>query len=144
MQFKSSAEMLAELKAKQVGVSPDQKPIEVKQLLSSRAVTPSLALDELRANGAAAVQTLQAIASERKANGKKGPAAKPVARASKPAPAPPSPALIGVLRELIDDVAIVDLNDESKARVSVDRILLLKLASFAINESELAPVAVAA
>jgi ParB-like chromosome segregation protein Spo0J len=119
-------------------------PMEIKQLLSARAVTPSLALDELRANGAAAVQTLQAIASERKRSGKKGPAAKPPARTLKPVPPPPSPALIGVLRELIDDVAVMDLNDESKARVSVDRLLLLKLASFAINEEENKPVAIAA
>jgi ParB-like chromosome segregation protein Spo0J len=119
-------------------------PVAIKQLLSSRAVTPSLALDELRANGAAAVQSLQRIASERKASGKKGPAAKPVAKAPKPQPAPPSPALISVLRELIDDVALTDLTNESLARVSVDRSLLLKLASFAVTEEESKPVAVAA
>ena len=111
-------------------------PIEVKQLLSSRAVTPSLALEEIRANGAAAVQTLQTIAKEHKASGKRGPASHPVnkAKAPKPQPAPPSPALIAVLRELIDDVAVVDLNDASKKRVDVDRLLLLKLASFAVAE----------
>ena len=119
-------------------------PIEVKQLLSSRAVTPSLALDELRANGAAAVNNLRAMASERKASGKKGPVGKPPVHVPKPAPAPPSPALIGVLREVLDDVAITDLTNESLARVTVDRVLLLKLASFAVTEEENKPVAIAA
>ena len=118
-------------------------PIEVKQLLSSRAVTPSLALDELRVNGAAAVDSLREKASERKASGKKGPAAKPVAKAPKPAPAPPSQSLIAVLREVLDDVAITDLTNESLARDTVDRVLLLKLASFAVAEEESKPVAVA-
>jgi ParB/RepB/Spo0J family partition protein len=111
-------------------------PIEIKKLLSARAVTPSLALDELRANGAAAVQTLQAMASQRKVSGKKGPVGKPPVKTPKPAPAPPSPALIGVLRELLDDVAIADLTNQSLARVTVDRVLLLKLASFAVTEEE--------
>lgn len=118
-------------------------PVEIKQLLSSRAVTPSLALDELRTNGAAAVQSLQAIAKQHKASGKRGPAGKAPVAAPKPQPAPPSPALIAVLRELIDDVAIVDLTNESLTRVTVDRVLLLKLASFAVNEEQPKPAQMA-
>jgi len=105
-------------------------PIEVKQMLSSQAVTPSLALEQLRVNGSAAVQSLRKIASERKASGKRGPAARPVAKA--PAP-PPAPTLVAVLKELIEDVSLADLTDESKARVTVDRLLLLKLASYAVS-----------
>ena len=49
-------------------------PEEIKQLLSSQAVTPSFALAELRANGAAAVETLKAAANAAQSSGKKGPA----------------------------------------------------------------------
>ena len=49
-------------------------PDEIKQLLSSQAVTPSLALAELRANGSAAVETLKAAANAAQSSGKKGPA----------------------------------------------------------------------
>jgi ParB/RepB/Spo0J family partition protein len=46
-------------------------PEEIKQLLSSQAVTPSLALSELRTNGAAAVETLKAAAVAAQSNGHK-------------------------------------------------------------------------
>jgi ParB/RepB/Spo0J family partition protein len=105
-------------------------PIEVKQLLSTRAVTPSLALDELRANGSAAVQTLQAMASKHKASGKRGPVARPVAKAPAPLPAP---TLLAVIRELIEDVPLSDLTDASKNHVTVKREMLLKLASYAMT-----------
>ena len=49
-------------------------PEEIKRLLSAQAVTPSFALAELRANGAAAVETLKAAAVAVKSSGKKGPA----------------------------------------------------------------------
>lgn len=118
-------------------------PIEVKQLLSTRAVTPSLALDELRANGAAAVQSLQIIASTRKASGKRGPAARPIAKAPAPLPAP---TLLAVIRELVDDVSLSDLTDTSKDQITVKRELLLKLASYAmtVNQPETTAQAVAA
>jgi len=111
-------------------------PIEVKKMLSERAVTPSLALEELRVNGSAAVESLRKKATERKASGKTGPAARPKAANPKPQPAPPSPTLVSVVRELLDDVAVTDLSDDSKPRIAVDRMLLLKLASFAVNESQ--------
>ena len=131
-------------------------PDEVKQLLSSQAVTPALALSELRTNGAAAVTTLQAIATEHKATGKQGPAkraksktlppAKPQtandpAPAARTKPAPKSqaalcPEVMTALVDLMSDVALADLNDEKLLRVSVDKELLLKLASFMVTESE--------
>jgi ParB-like chromosome segregation protein Spo0J len=131
-------------------------PDEVKQLLSSQAVTPALALSELRTNGAAAVTTLQAIATEHKATGKQGPAkraksktlppAKPQtandpAPAARTKPAPKSqaalcPEVMTALVDLMSDVALADLNDEKLLRVSVDKELLLKLASFMVTEDE--------
>ena len=136
-------------------------PDEVKQLLSSQAVTPALALSELRTNCAAAVTTLQAIATEHKATGKQGPAkraksktlppAKPRTE-NEPAPAAPTatgkakhapksqaalcPEVMAALVDLMSDVALADLNDESLKRVSVDKELLLKLASFMVTEEE--------
>jgi ParB-like chromosome segregation protein Spo0J len=136
-------------------------PDEVKQLLSSQAVTPALALSELRTNGAAAVTTLQAIATEHKATGKQGPAkraksktlppAKPRTE-NEPAPAAPTatgkakhapksqaalcPEVMAALVDLMSDVALADLNNESLTRVSVDKELLLKLASFMVTEEE--------
>lgn len=129
-------------------------PDEVKQLLSSQAVTPSLALAELRANGAAAVETLKAAAKAAQSSGQKTakrakaktlPPAKPQT-ANDPAPvalqvhgkSKATPSLLtsvtDALSELVDDVAVSDLNDEGKKRVSVDRLLLLKLASLVVTE----------
>lgn len=136
-------------------------PDEIKQLLSSQAVTPSLALAELRANGAAAVETLKAAANAAQSSGKKGPAkraksktlppAKPRTE-NEPAPAAPTangkakqtpksqaalcPEVMAALVDLMSDVALADLNDESLKRVSVDKELLLKLASFMVTEEE--------
>jgi hypothetical protein len=64
-------------------------PDEVKQLLSSQAVTPSLALAELRANGSAAVQNLQAAAKAAQASGKAGPAKRAKAKSKSLPPAKP-------------------------------------------------------
>ena len=136
-------------------------PDEVKQLLSSQAVTPALALSELRTNGAAAVTTLQAIATEHKATGKQGPAKRAKSKSLPPAkprtenePAPAAPAANGkakhapksqaalcpeVMKALVDlmsDVALNELNDDSVKRITVDKELLLKLASFMVTESE--------
>ena len=115
-------------------------PDEVKQLLSSQAVTPALAISELRTNGAAAVKTLQTIAKAHTASGKKGPAkrakAQPPALSNakpKAATKPDNPSLLkamtDAIMELIDDVAVTDLNDDKVQRVTVDKTLLLKLAS---------------
>jgi ParB-like chromosome segregation protein Spo0J len=128
-------------------------PDEIKQLLSSQAVTPSLALAELRANGAAA--------NAAQSSGKKGPAKRAKSKTLPPAkprtenePAPAAPAATGkakhapksqaalcpevmdALVDLMSDVALADLNDEKLLRVSVDKELLLKLASFMVTEDE--------
>ena len=66
-------------------------PEEIKQLLSSQAVTPSLALAELRANGSAAVQNLQAAAVAAQSSGKTGPAKRAKAP-SQPKAQPPAAA----------------------------------------------------
>ena len=142
-------------------------PDEVKQLLSSQAVTPSLALAELRANGSAAVQNLQAAAKAAQSTGQKtakrakskslppakprtenepapapvtvSPAARPVNGKAKHAPkaqASLCPEVMKALVDLMSDVALNELNDEKVKRVSVDKELLLKLASFMVTESE--------
>jgi len=64
-------------------------PDEIKRLLSSQAVTPSLALAELRANGAAAVETLKAAAVAAQSTGKKGPAKRAKAKSKSLPPAKP-------------------------------------------------------
>jgi ParB-like chromosome segregation protein Spo0J len=126
-------------------------PEEVKRLLSAQAVTPSLALAELRANGSAAVQTLQAAAVAAKSSGQRTarlakslPPAKPQT-ANDPAPVSHtkpaksqslSAEVMAVLIELMSDVALNELNDDSVKRVSVDKELLLKLASFMVTESD--------
>jgi ParB/RepB/Spo0J family partition protein len=119
-------------------------PDEIKQLLSSQAVTPSLALAELRANGAAAVETLKAAANAAQSSGKKGPAkrAKAPAKAA-PVPAPvPSKSTITpsnitkAILALFEDVPAEDLNDvDGVAVVKVAK--LLKLASYVVSESDL-------
>ena len=132
-------------------------PDEVKQLLSSQAVSPALALAELRANGAAAVQTLQTIATEHKATGKKGPAKRAKApvkaapaksqAASKPSPAPapaglPANVKAAILGMLVD-VPTEDLND--KDGVVVVRVSkLLKVVSFAVDDKDLASIGITA
>ena len=107
-------------------------PAEVKQLLSSQAVTPSLALAELRANGAAAVQTLQAKASAAKASGKKGPAKRDIAAPKRtPAAAPTSaPSIVAVIQAIYEDVTAEDLACEENEYLSIKRGTLVSLVSF--------------
>jgi hypothetical protein len=118
-----------------------------------------LALAELRANGAAAVETLKAAANAAQSSGKKGPAKRAKSKSLPPAkprtenePAPAAatgkakhapkaqvalcPEVMAALVDLMSDVALADLNDESLKRVSVDKELLLKLASFMVTEEE--------
>ncbi len=133
-------------------------PEEVKQLLSSQAVTPSLALSELRANGAAAVQTLQTIASEHKASGKKGPAKRKKAKVapakakaaasttSAPAPAstsgtiPQSPVTRAILA-LVADIPAEDLNDKTPDAVAVVKVSkLMRVLSFVLTPADLKAV----
>jgi len=125
-------------------------PDEIKQLLSSQAVTPSLALAELRSNGAAAVESLQAAAQHAQSNGHKTAKrakALPPARPRTDDDSVPSahskrsreamcPEVMAAMVELMSDVALDELNDETVKRVLVDKELLLKLASFMVTEDE--------
>jgi len=129
-------------------------PDDVKEMLSSQAVTPSLALAELRANGAAAVENLKAAAGAAKASGKKGPAkrgkapAKPQKAAPAPAPAPVKSSgpdipigLKMAIMSLMEDVSAEDLNSQEKDAETVVKVSkLLKLASFAITQADLEAV----
>jgi ParB/RepB/Spo0J family partition protein len=134
-------------------------PDEIKQLLSAQAVTPSLALAELRANGSAAVENLQAAAVAAQSSGQKTakraksksiPPAKPRTE-NEPAPVQTAPAatskakhapkaqtamcaeVMAVLVDLVSDVALSELNDEKVDRVLVSKELLLKLASYMVT-----------
>ena len=135
-------------------------PDEVKALLSSQAVTPSLALAELRANGAAAVETLKAAAVAAQSTGKKGPAKRakkakkqPVAlnhsKAPETAPAPPAAskstippsAITKAILALVDGIPVEDLNDPSPDAVAVVKVQrLLKVLSFAVTAEDLKAV----
>ena len=117
-------------------------PEEIKQMLSSQAVTPSLALAELRANGAAAVNTLRAAAKSAQSNGQK--TAKRVKSPSanlqtKPATSDVLPAnVVKAILALIEDVPAEDLNDTAPGAVAVVKVSkLLKVLSFAITEDDL-------
>jgi ParB/RepB/Spo0J family partition protein len=119
-------------------------PEEVKQLLSSQAVTPALALSELRTNGAAAVETLKAAAVAAQNNGHK--TAKR-SKAQSKAPAQPklqpkpvqTPSLTKTLLSLFEDVSAEDLNCEENEWLSVKRTKLLELASFCAPEAFVTP-----
>ena len=132
-------------------------PDELKQLLSSQAVSPAEAIRIVRSdNVPAAVSELQAAVQAKQAKGEKGPVKRAKAKTLPPAkpqtandpapiartkPAPKSqaalcPEVMNALVELMSDVALADLNDESLTRVSVDKELLLKLASFMVTEEE--------
>jgi hypothetical protein len=114
-------------------------PDDLKQLLSSQAVSPAEAIRIVRSdNVPAEVKTLQAAVQAKQAKGEKGP----VKRAKSPSKAPAQPkaatkldnpsllkAMSDAIMELIDDVAVTDLNDDKVQRVTVDKTLLLKLAS---------------
>ena len=108
-------------------------PEEIKRLLSSQAVTPSLALAELRTNGSAAVQTLQAKAQAAHATGQK------IAKRTKSASVVPAAtiplALIKAIKALVKDVPAEDLNDPDSGAVAVVKVSkLLKVMSFAVTE----------
>ena len=127
-------------------------PEEIKHLLSSQAVTPSLALSELRTNGAAAVENLKAAATAAQASGKKGPAkrAKAPVKASQSSPSPsqasgktssyvlPQSAVVKAILSLLEDVPAEDLNCTDKDAQAVVKVSkLLKLASFAVTDADL-------
>jgi hypothetical protein len=132
-------------------------PDELKQLLSSQAVSPAEAIRIVRSeNVPAAVSELQTAVQAKKAKGEKGPVKRakaktlppakpqtvndpaPIAR-TKPAPkyqAALCPEVMHAMMDLMSDVALSDLNDEKVERVLVSKELLLKLASFMVTEEE--------
>jgi ParB-like chromosome segregation protein Spo0J len=119
-------------------------PDEVKQLLSSQAVSPAEALRVIRsADVPAAVSTLQATVQAKQAKGEKGPVkrSKAPSKSSTPAPAPVKPsenkALTKAIYDLLSDVPVDDLDDKNMDLVYVKRTKLLKLASFAVTADEL-------
>jgi ParB-like chromosome segregation protein Spo0J len=132
-------------------------PDEVKQLLSSQAVTPAEVKRILRSDDVpAAVSELQAAVQAKQAKGEKGPVKRAKAKTLPPAkpqtandpapaartkPAPKSqtalcPEVMKALVDLMSDVALNELNDDSVKRITVDKELLLKLASFMVTEEE--------
>ena len=125
-------------------------PDEVKKLLSSQAVSPAFALSELRANGAAAVETLKAAAQTAQASGQKtakrakAPSTSNL-NASKPQAAAPAAqvanipiGLVTAILALIADIPAEDLNDPDEgAEVVVNVKRLLKVASYAFTEDEI-------
>jgi ParB/RepB/Spo0J family partition protein len=116
-------------------------PDEIKQMLSSQAVTPSLALAELRANGAAAVNTLRAAAKSAQSNGqktaKRAKSQPPALKAKAPVPNVVPANVVKAILALFEDVPADDLNLEENEWISVNRIKLLKLLSFAVTEDDL-------
>lgn len=121
-------------------------PDEVKQMLSSQAVTPSLALAELRANGAAAVQILQAKAVQAQSTGQKtakrskSVPPKRTAPAASSAPAALPTAIRKALVSMLEDVPASDMEaiivdgKELNAEVYVNRAKLVKLAEILAND----------
>lgn len=109
-------------------------PEEIKQLLSSQAVTPSLALAELRANGAAAVDSLRSRAQAAHSAGQK--TAKRAKVASKPQASTAIPSAVAkAIIDLVKDIPADDLNDiNGVAVVPVSK--LLRVLSFAITEDD--------
>jgi hypothetical protein len=121
-------------------------PDDVKQLLSDAAVSPAEAKRILRSDDVpAAVSDLQSKVAAKKARGEKGPVrrvkAPSVSRLqTKPAPASSNVLPVNVSKailSLVDDVPADDLNLEENEWVSVNRVKLLKLLSFAITEDDL-------
>jgi ParB-like chromosome segregation protein Spo0J len=124
-------------------------PDEVKQLLSSQAVSPAEAIRVIRsADVPSAVSTLQATVQAKQAKGEKGPVKRakapsksnPAPKAAAPAPAKPSEnkAFTKAIYDLLSDVPVEDLNATDTDMVYVKRSKLLKLASFAVTADDIA------
>jgi ParB/RepB/Spo0J family partition protein len=102
----------------------DDAPDDVKYLLSEQAVTPSLALSEIRKSGAGASLILRQRAEAARSTGKK---------TAKRNVAPPKKTvnLLSLVRSLLKDVKDADLNNEEYVLIDVNRIKLLKVSQFA-------------
>ncbi len=112
-------------------------PDEIKQLLSSQAVTPSLALAELRANGAAAVDSLRSKAQAAHSSGQKTAKRAKSAPLTKQIPQMSIPSAVAkAILALVEDVPAEDLNDPKGVAV-VPVAKLLNVLSYAITENDL-------
>lgn len=103
-------------------------PEEVKHMLSEQAITPSLALHELRVNGAQAVATLRQKANEAKASGQKTARKKQENRIVNPT------AIVNQIIKVIEsseDEIFDDRTGDDFRFVSVEKKALRKLAEMA-------------
>jgi ParB family chromosome partitioning protein len=98
-------------------------PEEVKELLSERAVTPSLALDHIRKSGTGATMTLRAEVEKAKSTGKT--IAKRLKR-----PPQKGEKLVKLVKSLLSGVETNTLEDDEFKFVEVDRKALLAIRNF--------------
>lgn len=96
-------------------------PQEVKQMLSEQAVTPSLALQQLRVNSTQAVETLRARANAAKAQGKK------TAKKERTGVIPQPKQVFKLLQALIQS-SEDDIFDSDYKFIEVERTKLVKIA----------------
>jgi len=101
-------------------------PDDIKFLLSEQAVTPSLALSEIRKSGSGASLVLKQRVEEARSKGRK---------TVKRTIAPPKKTvdLLSLVRSLLKDVEMKALTDEEFVYIDVNRIKLLKLSNFVDN-----------
>ena len=104
-------------------------PDDVKYLLSEQAVTPSLALSEIRKRGAGASLVLKAHADAARAAGKKTAkkAKKPSAKAKLEPSTGGAPTVLGLLKKLFKGVEVKSLENEEYGLVDVNREAALAL-----------------
>jgi len=98
-------------------------PQEVKQLLSTAAVTPALALQAMRQNGAQAVETLKAAAAQAAGEGKK------TATRALTSAVPNPKVMLSVIARVVESVQD-DLFDDEYKFIEVDKAAMRRLAAF--------------
>ena len=116
-------------------------PAEVQEMLSSGTVSAPLALQALRTNGAAAVTTLQAAAVAASGTGKPAKRVKVRRKSNGVSLCPELYAAIVALFEDVnpDDLNPIDVDGEIlNDTIGVDRVKLLKLASFLATPEDVA------
>jgi ParB/RepB/Spo0J family partition protein len=124
--FGWSEEKIAKKSGKTVGfikrsMELADTPQAVQEMIKQREVTPTLAISEIRKNGAAAVETLKAKVEEARAKGRKTATR---ARESAPTIVNLGPAV----RKLFKDVPMSDLENPDVEWISVSRVKLLAIA----------------
>lgn len=124
--FGWSEEKIAKKSGKTVGfikrsMELADTPQAVQEMIKQQEVTPTLAISEIRKNGAAAVETLKAKVEEARAKGRKTATR---ARESGPTVVNLGPAV----RKLFKDVPMSDLENPDVEWISVSRVKLLAIA----------------